>query len=318
MKIVQFGAGNIGRGLIYPWLRRYSDDIFLIDNNKDLVHELNKENKYTIFDTDNNETVLTGINIIHSEDKCISELFKNVDIVITSVGVNNLKHIANTIINNIALIDNAIFICFENSPFSGNILKEAMMELVKYDIKLLNIIQKKFTFINGVIDCIIPDMNLGLNIIRENYSEWYIDLPNNINIDLFKDKNIIIYDFKYFIDRKLSLFNIAHWAIAFLGLSKGYEYIYDAWNDKEISEIVADILNKSYQFLIEKYPNKETDIRYYFKKNVSRFNNKSINDTLKRVARDPVRKYNLIKEYFKGHENEKCIKILLQEIEKKL
>lgn len=318
MSIIHFGAGNIGRGLIYPWLRKYRDDIILIDNNQELVNELKEKNQYTVFDTDSKKTIIYNIDIVHNEDKRIFDLLNNTSIITTSVGVNNLKHVADTIINNIIWNNNIIFICFENSLRGGVVLKEAMLNLANNDINLINKIQTKCTFINGVIDCIVPDINLGLDILTENYSEWYIDLPNNVNLELFNDKNIITYDFKYFIDRKLSLFNIAHWAIAFLGLSKGYEYIYDAWNDKEIFEIVADILNKSYQFLIEKYPNKETDIRYYFKKNVSRFNNKSINDTLKRVARDPARKYNLIKEYFKGHENEKCIKILLQEIEKKL
>lgn len=43
MSIIHFGAGNIGRGLIYPWLRKYRDDIILIDNNQELVNELKEK-----------------------------------------------------------------------------------------------------------------------------------------------------------------------------------------------------------------------------------------------------------------------------------
>ena len=226
MSIIHFGAGNIGRGLIYPWLRKYRDDIILIDNNQELVNELKEKNQYTVFDTDSKKTIIYNIDIVHNEDKRIFDLLNNTSIITTSVGVNNLKHVADTIINNIIWNNNIIFICFENSVRGGVVLKEAMLNLANNDINLINKIQTKCTFINGVIDCIVPDINLGLDILTENYSEWYIDLPNNVNLELFNDKNIITYDFKYFIDRKLSLFNIAHWAIAFLGLSKGYEYIY--------------------------------------------------------------------------------------------
>lgn len=159
-------------------------------------------------------------------------------------------------------------------------------------------------------------MNLGLNIIRENYSEWYIDLPNNINIDLFKDNNINTVNFQYYIDRKLYLFNISHWAIAYYGLSKGYKYIYDAWNDIEISEKVCDILFHTCNFLIKKYPERENDINFYLKNVVNRFSNKNINDTLQRVARDPLRKYDFIKKSFNTFEESNVFNILLEEIEK--
>jgi mannitol-1-phosphate/altronate dehydrogenase len=40
MSILQFGAGNIGRCLIYPWVKKQTNDVILIDNNKELVEKL--------------------------------------------------------------------------------------------------------------------------------------------------------------------------------------------------------------------------------------------------------------------------------------
>ena len=318
MSILQFGAGNIGRGLIYPWIKKQTNDVVLIDNNKELVEKLKFNNKYTVFNTNHKKEIITDINIIHTEDNCISELINNSNIIITSVGVNNLKRIANTIINNFTWGNDITFICFENSLDAVKVLKTSMLDQAEDNIELIYNIQNKCTFINGVIDCIVPNTDLDLDILIESYSEWYIDLPNNINIDLFKTNNIKTDNFEYYINRKLYLFNIAHWALAYYGLSKGLKYIHEAWNDEEIFEKVADIIYHSWQFLMKKYPNRSVDMTYYIKLIISRVSNKNINDTLERVARDPLRKYNFIKELAIIYNDSDVFKHLLKEIEKKI
>ena len=89
---------------------------------------------------------------------------------------------------------------------------------------------------------------------------------------------------------KLFIHNAPHAIIAYLGWMKGYTYIHEAMADKEINEIVVGAIGEITKGVIASgFAEKEYAI-YYKEKELKRFSNKLLYDTIERVAREPIRK----------------------------
>ncbi|MDO6857016.1 mannitol-1-phosphate 5-dehydrogenase [Mesomycoplasma ovipneumoniae] len=293
MKVVHFGAGNIGRGLIAKLYQENQFEIIFVDVNDKLINELNQKGFYYVINFENGQKykVRNYFAINLSDEKKLLMHLKNADLISTSVGSENLIHLR-SIFAKLAKIEQKSkqIICFENGfRVSSNFKKS--LENCKF-----------WQFVDTTIDQIAPS-STDLNVYTETYSEIIIKEENQ-KIKLKGVKYLENLD--YFILRKLFFVNTLHSGIAYLAYILKYNYIHEALNSPVIQKYISQL--KIVLIKVLSFQNtliNQSELEKYFEKTIKRFENPILQDSIIRVARNPITKigknerFNLLLKYAK-------------------
>lgn len=280
MKVVHFGAGNIGRGAIPEIFFPICTKLVFVDPNQEIVDKLNSIHSYKIKNKKNlNITNYCAININDVEK--IAKEIQDADIISTSCGFDNLKSIA-FILDEVANVINKPInvICFENNIRPSSYLAS----LVKNN--------KNYFFIDCTIDRVIPKQEFSknnLDIIAEDYLDVVVEKKNILNLNFFANCKIVE-NLDNFISLKLFAVNGLHFVIAILTYNKGIEFIYQGLANKEILDKVVFYCKYLKLFLVRKYCFDENYIEKYLDNNIKRFSSNLIKDECARVARNSILK----------------------------
>lgn len=300
--LIQIGAGNIGRACIGRLFHSLGYKIYFSDINTTLLNMLSKRKEYEVHlvgaDCDKTE-LIDNIDQMPTEEKELQELYKNVSIITTAVGVNILPKIAGTVSdiinfrfkNNIT--DSLNIMACENAIRASTTLKTKVFE--KLDDKTKEWLKGRVAFADVAIDSIVPLIKEDdpLTVTSENFAELIIDKSTFLGtIDGAEESgSIFIKDnLEAFIERKLFTLNTGHAITAYLGHQKNKETIEDAINDKEIESIVVSAIKESGCVLIKRYGLNEEEHNKYIEKIIKRFKNPFLKDKVERVGREPIRK----------------------------
>lgn len=323
-KMIQIGAGNIGRACIGRLFHQAGYEIYFSDVNLELISMIHEKKEYNVrmVGKDFDETVkIDNVDKIPEDSEEIKRLSNEIEIITTAVGVNILPKIAPFIVN----IINARYESQNNNPLNimacenttgaSSKLKESVYESLDGNIKEWIENEKKIVFPNVAIDCIVPTIvnENPLTVTCENFADLIIDravfigdLPYVEGLSLKENLNA-------YIERKLFTLNTGHAITAYLGAENNKETVFDAINDSEIKNIVYGAMEESGEVLIRRHGFGRFEHETYIQKILSRFFNPYLKDSVFRVGREPMRKlsYNdrLIKpilgtlEYDLKHEN---------------
>lgn len=323
-KMIQIGAGNIGRACIGRLFHQAGYEIYFSDVNIELISMIYDRKEYNVrmVGKDFDETIkIDNVDKIPEDSEEIKKLANEIDIITTAVGVNILPKIAPFIVNIInnryeSQNDNPLNImACENTTGASSKLKESVYNLLENDIKEWIESEKKIVFPNVAIDCIVPTIvnEDALTVTCENFADLIIDravfigdLPHVEGLSLKENLNA-------YIERKLFTLNTGHAITAYLGAENNKETIFEAINDSEIKNIVYGAMEESGEVLIKRHGFSRFEHEVYIQKILSRFFNPYLKDSVFRVGREPMRKlsYNdrLIKpilgtlEYDLKHDN---------------
>ncbi|MEK6645149.1 MAG: mannitol-1-phosphate 5-dehydrogenase [Candidatus Firestonebacteria bacterium] len=302
-KLIQFGAGNIGRGFIAQLFTESRYEVVFVDIDKKIIDALNKEKKYTleILGKKNKKISITNVRAVNGTDiDVVAGEIQNADIIATAVGVNVIKSVCPAIAegiryraeNKIELPVN-IIIC-ENLLSAGKILKEYIKSLLEK--KYIGYLDKYVGFVETVIGRMIPVLpdTIKKKDLLYVKAEEYSILPvakKGFKGEIPDVKNMIACDnFKFYEERKLFIHNLGHAVCAFLGYFKKYKYVWEAIADKNIISVTKKAMNESGDALRKKYNLTKKEIDEYINDLLVRFSNKNLGDTIVRLARDPIRK----------------------------
>ena len=323
-KMIQIGAGNIGRACIGRLFHQAGYEIYFSDVNLELISMIHEKKEYNVrmVGKDFDETIkIDNVDKIHEDSEEIKKLANEIEIITTAVGVNILPKIAPFIVN----IINARYESQNNNPLNimacenttgaSSKLKESVYESLDGNIKEWIENEKKIVFPNVAIDCIVPTIvnENPLTVTCENFADLIIDravfigdLPHVEGLSLKENLNA-------YIERKLFTLNTGHAITAYLGAENNKETVFEAINDNEIKNIVYGAMEESGEVLIRRHGFVRFEHESYIQKILSRFFNPYLKDSVFRVGREPMRKlsYNdrLIKpilgtlEYDLKHEN---------------
>ena len=277
MKILHFGAGKIGRGLVFPFFRE-QHDITLADRNTELVRSIRENRGYNVIELDYERQCI--ITIPDPPIRTFTELLDlhDMDVITTSVIVSNLVAIA-PYIGDIAKNNKRplYIIPMENSLEAVDILKRELLSTL-HDLDGIY-------FLGSVIDRIVPATKNALDIECEKYYSIKIENCNGFG-ELLKDESVLSENIYKEFDKKFLLVNGLHACAAYLGYLRGHEYICDVMEDK-IARSKLDRLGECYiQYLMSVYGFKEDELIPYFNNTLVRFANPSIKDPLGRVGRN--------------------------------
>lgn len=306
-KMLQFGAGNIGRSFIGQLFSRSRYEVIFVDINKELVKELNKKRKYKLAIKRNelpDEIILIeNVRAINGGDKeAVIREIADADIVATAVG----KHALPQIVQVIALGLQLRYKKRRKNPLDI-IIAENIRNGADYLRKELeNFLPEEYPFdkLVGLVESSIGKM---VPLMKEEDKKkdllWVFAEPyNTLIVDKKGFKNPLpqvrdlwaVENIKAYVDRKLFIHNLGHSASAYFGYQYNSEmtFIYEALEVPEIYKTVRECMKQSAVALNRAYLKDLTpqDLQNHIDDLLFRFQNKSLGDTIFRVGRDLYRK----------------------------
>ena len=295
MKVVHFGAGNIGRGFIGKVLHDSGFQITFVDTNQSLIKQINQTNSYKIsyVEYPDKIEVVNQVSALDAGDveKIVHEI-QAADFVTTSVGAENLKYIVPTLKRALLVRTNSLpILANENmlygSDYLSNQLKEMCSEAEWSQIKPVA------CFVNTAIDRLSMSTKINEEEVAlvEEYFEWVIEKKRCFEplSSLIKGATFVD-DLKPFIERKLFLVNAEHAALAYLGQLFGYDTIQEAAQDTAIVRLLNDLLTNTAKYFEIKYGMDASELRHYIAKTFQRHTHPHLHDEVRRVGRNPIRK----------------------------
>ena len=297
-KAIQFGAGNIGRGFIGGLLSNAGYHVVFADVNETILNGINNEKQYKILvkDVECFDQTITNISAVSSITDDIIKEIEEAEIITTAVGPLVLKRIAPTIAKAIQARKNngnknyLNIIACENAVGATAILKEEVLKCLNEEE--IAYLEEYVGFPNCSVDRIVPPCTNEnpLDVTVENFYEWNVEEAKiKGEIPQIEGMNLVG-DLIAYVERKLFTLNTGHAITAYLGTLNGYKTIDEAIKDEKIATIVKAAMQESGQGLVKKH-GLDLEAHYkYIDKILNRFKNPYLNDDVKRVGREPLRK----------------------------
>ena len=243
-----------------------------------------------------------AINSKHHEEQVIEEI-ATADIVTCAVGPNILKFIAPVIAKAIEARKKdaplAVIAC-ENAIGATDTLRGFIEDKLSSSTK--ENIKDKARFANSAIDRIVPiqDDDAGLNVKIEKFYEWCVESkPFEPAKPPPIDGVHYVHNLTPYIERKLYTVNTGHATAAYYGHNRGKKYIHDVLEDKELHDVVRNVLKETAELIVSKHEITEEEQNEYVEKIIKRISNPVLKDNVERVGRAPLRKLSR-KERFIG------------------
>lgn len=297
-KAIQFGAGNIGRGFIGGLLSNAGYHVVFADVNEAILNGINNDKQYKILvkDVECFEQTITNISAVSSISEDIIKEIEEAEIITTAVGPLVLKRIAPTIAKGIQARKNngnknyLNIIACENAVGATAILKEEVVKVLNEEE--ISYMEEYIGFPNCSVDRIVPPCTNEnpLDVTVENFYEWNVEEAKiKGEVPQIEGMNLVG-DLIAYVERKLFTLNTGHAITAYLGSLAEYKTVDESIKDEKIATIVKAAMQESGQGLVKKH-GLDLEAHYkYIDKILNRFKNPYLNDDVKRVGREPLRK----------------------------
>lgn len=305
-KIVLFGAGKIGRSFIGQLFARADYEVVFVDIFKPVIDELNCRKSYDIIIKSNNPDEIIHIEnvrglLISQVEEVVVEL-TNCDIAAISVGQQGIPYIAPLMGK--ALIARKIkygihpldIILAENMRNADSFVFELLSKELPDDFPLNEMAGLIETSIGKMVPIMSKEVQkkYPLLVYAEAYNTLILaqkafknpipDIPG-----LAPKENI-----KAWVDRKSYIHNFGHAAVAYTGYLAYPDRVslYEVLEDSTVRSWTREAMLQSAAVLLKKYPGEFTlnDLTEHTDDLLSRFENRSLGDTVYRVGCDLKRK----------------------------
>jgi mannitol-1-phosphate 5-dehydrogenase len=295
VKAVHFGAGNIGRGFVGLILHNAGYEVVFADVNAELIDALSSSSSYLVREVGAGASTSTvtnyrALNSATNEASVVTEI-ATADVVTTAVGPNILRFVAPVIALALASRDAALpplaVMACENAINATDILRDAVVASLK-DSSLL----ARAVFANTAVDRIVPGQpeGAGLDVTVEAFFEWAVEAtPFGDNVPVIPEAHFVA-DLAPYIERKLFTVNTGHATTAYLGFVAGATTISEAIAIPSVLAGVRAVLAETKALLVAKHDFAAEVQQGYIEKNLLRFANDELTDTVDRVGRQPLRK----------------------------
>ena len=308
---VQFGAGNIGRGFMADLFTAAGYKIDFVDLHKPTIAALQTRDRYeiTLVGDPPGEVVITDFDGVSALDAdAVAEAVCRADIGATAVGVAALPAIAISIASGLLLrrrrgIETPLnFIVCENMIGSGAHLRSLVCDAMKKQQPasdsdaLRGWLAEHAGFAEAVVARMVPvvppEVRVAdpLAVAVEPFRHLPVDAtafrgeaPAIEGIEPVRP--ILAYQ-----RRKLFVHNCAHATLGYLGCAAGLTFAWEAIADADVSAAMHASLDRTTAALIAEYPFLEDAMAAHLDDLLPRIASKYLNDTLVRLAGDPIRK----------------------------
>lgn len=275
MNYLIIGAGMSGRGFI-PQFLNPDDRITFLDKNDELLRELQEVGAYSIeYYTGEIQLLIENYSTVNWND-VNQNLIDEMDYILISVGMSNIKELLRNLESTDIKLLQPIFL-FENGL---NPAKQFTDQISKTNIKFQEVSQAAiFT----------TTVNSGINIKSEYHLELLYDsfrFKTDVPFNFAKP----VLDFELLMRRKILTYNFLSAVIAYHGYYKGYKYLAEAANDKEIKDIVTKVKDEMDVAYANEFEISYEEQSKFSQNAITKFSNNLIEDSIQRNSRDSIRK----------------------------
>ena len=159
MKVLHFGAGNIGRGFIGKLLSESGFEVIFVDVNQPVIDLINNNKEYivNVVGDETYQDKVTNISALNSNSDNVIKLFNEVNLITTAVGPNVLKFIAPVISKGIEYRNK-----YKNEKSLNIIACENMLKASSHlkSLVIQNLSNKQLVknigFVDSAVDRIVP------------------------------------------------------------------------------------------------------------------------------------------------------------------
>ena len=310
MKLVQFGAGKIGRSFIGQIFSRAGWGVVFVDVDRRIIEELNRKRGYTVVVKDRVEETLevTGVRGVYASDIVqVSDELAGADLIATAVGKQALPLLAKPISRGLLKRQKTrpgepldIILC-ENMQNAADFFRDTLKSTLEKEPGGGGIdINVQVGFVETSIGKMVPIMGKRdrgkdpLLVYAEAYNTLIVDrlgfrgpVPDIPQLDP-RD------NMRAYVDRKLYIHNLGHAVLGYVAhvFRPDYRFVWEAAFDEVIVRVTSEAMWESGRALIMEYPDEfnEKNIGEYIEDLLHRFGNRSLGDTIFRVGRDLYRK----------------------------
>ena len=290
---VIFGAGKVGRGFLAHLLFKAGWQVSFVDVSEEVVGLLDGS-YYSVVNLGTGEVESIGpVSALSAANGgAVAEAVKSADLLMTSIGGDNLAAWAESINEAVAErlkwgpID--IILC-ENHPRPAALV---------YDI--LNLDGVGIAQAQVLRSCIEPTeeqiATLGSLVVQvQDY--WVLPLDGDVLMNPELLSQVTGFEarpnFSVELTRKLYTYNAINAAVCFPGAEQGYVWLADAANDSEIAKLAKRVGEESSDALIAEYGFDANEQRGWCERALAKYQDATIRDPIERNARDPIRKLGL-------------------------
>lgn len=303
-KLVQIGAGNIGRSFVGQIFSRAGYEVVFVDVSQEIVNALNERGRYTveIRDREPKTIVVENVRGIDGRDTpAVAKELATCRVAATAVGPAALPYIYPNLAAGLVRRREAgngpldVIIC-ENMRNAAEAMYEGVAEHLPSDFPLREMLGAVETSIGKMVPIMDEETREKdpLLVYAEAYNTLICDARGFLNPipdvpELAPKQNM-----KAYVDRKLFVHNLGHALCAYFAHLEAPELVYtwEAVEHPRVGPATREGMMESARALIAAYPDEftEENQREHVDDLLQRFENKALGDTIYRVGRDVRRK----------------------------
>lgn len=293
--VVQFGAGNIGRGFMGQIYTEAGYEVVFIDVAEPIVDALNHRRSYPLrlvgpdrFE----ELTIAPVRAVNGGNiDAVAAEIAGAEFVCTAVGVNALPHLVPALAEGIRRREGTLNVILCENQLHCSALLRGLLESHLTPEQLVRV-----GLVESSVGRMVPVLAEAerasdpLLIAAEDYPPLPVDRSG-----FFGDPPPVpalrpVEHFEAYVERKLYIHNCGHAVTGYLGYLHGSEYVSDALNLTEVADTADRAMRESGEALRRKYQLDLDDLRQEREGLLRRFRNVHLRDTIFRVCRDPIRK----------------------------
>ncbi len=303
-KLVQFGAGNIGRSFIGQLFARAGYEVIFVDIDPVLVSALNEKREYTveIRDEKSERLIIQNVRAVSALDpEAIAGEIVLADVIGTAVGKGALEALVPQLARGILRRHHAgrppvdIIIC-ENILDGAGFLRSRLTTALPPDFPPEAMPGLVETSIGKMVP-IMPDEQR-----RQDPLLIYAEAYNSLIVDRKGFKAGVPHvpgleprdNMRAYVERKSFVHNLGHAMTAYMSAveRRGHVFTWQAMRDSDLRRRVRQAMRESGQALVRAYPGEfdGTAMEAHIEDLLKRFGNIHLGDTIHRVGRDIRRK----------------------------
>jgi mannitol-1-phosphate 5-dehydrogenase len=301
-KLVQWGAGNIGRSFVGQIFARNGWEVTFVDVDSGLIQALSESGGYRVIAVsgDQSETLeITGVKAIHAlEEEKVAEAVAEADCISFSVGKNILPRVVPVVGGLIArrhrlYPDRPVDILIsENVQDGAALFRQLLGQGLPPEFPFNMYIGLVETSLGKMVP--IQSGSDPLTMYAEPYNTLIVDRLGFIGrIPEFPELEAVS-PIEAWVAKKLYIHNLGHAATAYLGYRQNPRAAY-IWQALEMPAVASEVRLAMIQagaVLRVEFPGvfSVSDIQDHIDELLHRFANRALGDTLHRVGRDLARK----------------------------
>lgn len=302
MKIVVFGAGNIGRGFLGQLFHKAGWEVVFVEANSKLVESLRRHPVYPVRLVDNRSDSTVWVGPVRCVDireaEAVARELETADLAATAVGPGRVPDLAPVLVEGARRRKGPLNVILAENLWNA---AEAMRQSAAR--AGLAVSSDVLGWVESSIGRMVPvrspqEGEHPLLVVAEPYAELPVDAAGFLgpipNLSTLR----AVAPFEGYVARKLFVHNAGHACAAYLGAEKGHEAIWRAVEDPEIRRVVEGAMRESAEAIHRRYGLDLQALSRHAEDLLDRFSNRPLHDTVRRVAANPIRKLGANERFF--------------------